>query len=113
MRITLLSACLLAVSRIAAAADMPANHPPIDGAEQITPANHSGEVTEAIPVAGYIYLHVKGAEGDEWLAAPAADLKPGARIKWNDGVIAPNFTSKSLNRSFASIRFVETVELAK
>ena len=99
---------------VAQAADLPAGHPAISGSgAKITPPSHSGEVLEAIPAAGYVYLHVKGPEGDEWLAAPAADLKPGAKIVWNDGMMMQNFTSKTLNRTFPSIRFVETAEPAK
>ncbi len=117
MRLTL-AAVLLALSLatpVAQAADLPAGHPPIGGATSNTPVppTHSGEVLEAIPAAGYVYLHVKGPEGDEWLAAPAADLKPGTKINWNDGMMMQNFASKTLNRTFPSIRFVETVERAK
>lgn len=117
MRLTRLAvlAALTAVAPAAVsfAADMPAGHPPIEGTRQITPPSHSGEVQEAIPAAGYIYLHVTGTEGDEWLAAPATDLKPGAKINWNDGMVMRDFTSKTLNRTFATIRFVEIVEPAK
>jgi hypothetical protein len=115
MRTSLVAACfaLTLAAPVSQAADLPANHPPMEGSRQLTPPSHSGEVLEAIPAAGYVYLHVKGPEGDEWLAAPAADLKPGTKVNWNDGMMMQNFTSKTLNRTFASIRFVETVERAK
>ena len=96
------------------AAELPPGHPPVDAsAHQLTPPSHSGEVLEAIPAAGYVYLRVKGPEGEEWLAGPVTDLKPGTKVVWNDGMMMQNFTSKTLNRTFASIRFVETVERAK
>ncbi len=117
MRITLVSV-LFALTIAAAptqAADLPPGHPPLDGSttKAPTPPSHSGEVLEAIPAAGYVYLHVKGPEGDEWLAAPASDLKPGTKINWNDGMMMQNFTSKTLNRTFPLIRFVEIAERAK
>ncbi len=116
MRILLLAAAvtlsLAAPMAASQAGDLPAGHPPLDQNRQSTPPSHSGEVVEAIPVASYIYLHVKGADGDEWLAAPATDLQPGAKIRWNDGAIMHNFTSKTLNRTFETIRFVEVVERA-
>ena len=113
MRLFFLSLVLCIPAMMASAADMPAGHPPIDSPRQIAAPSHSGVVMEAIPAAGYIYLRVKGAEGEEWLAAPLADFKPGAKVVWNDGMMMQNFASKTLNRTFASIRFVEFVEPAK
>ena len=75
--------------------------------------SHSGTVTETIPVPSYVYVHVKGAEGEEWLAAPSAEVKVGAKVNWNDGLVMKGFVSKTLNRTFDSIRFVEILEVAK
>ena len=94
------------------AADLPAGHPPIDHAQKAIQPSHNGEVVEAVPAAEYVYLRVKGSGGDEWLAALASDLKPGTKIRWNDGLVMRDFTSKTLNRTFASVRFVEIVERA-
>jgi hypothetical protein len=116
MRTTALAAVLAlfiaAPTAVSLAADLPSGHPPLDQSRQATAPTHLGQVVEALPAAGYVYLHVKGAEGDEWLAAPAADFKPGAKVRWNDGTAMQNFTSKALNRTFATIRFVEVVERA-
>jgi hypothetical protein len=116
MRITALAAAVLltvaAPMAVCRAGDLPSGHPPVGQGPTVGPANHTGDVLEAIPAAGYVYLHVKGADGDEWLAAPANDLKPGAKIRWNDGMIMKNFTSKTLQRTFATIRFVEVAEPA-
>ncbi len=118
MRITLLAATLAVVLAApmagAGAADLPPGHPPMDQATTTAAKpTHSGVVLEAIPAAGYIYLHVKGSDGEEWLAGPAADLKPGTKIRWNEGMVMRNFTSKTLKRTFATIRFVEVVEPAE
>ena len=101
----------------AAPTTMPAGHPAM-GSMMAAPAaspkaTHAGSVTEILPAGPYIYIHAKGAEGEEWLAASALDLKPGASIKWNDGSIMNNYQSKSLNRTFDKVRFVEVVEVVK
>ncbi len=108
-----LSVFLASSSMPVFAADLPAGHPPIDQSQQQPVANHSGEVTEATPAAEYIYLHVKGSDGEEWLATMKSDIKPGTKIKWNDGFVMRNFNSKTLNRTFESVRFVEVAEPAK
>ncbi len=117
MRITSLAAAvalsLVASAAVASAADLPAGHPALGQLSKEVTVNHTGTVLEALPAAGYVYLHVKGADGDEWLAATAVAVKPGAKIRWNDGMIMKNFTSKTLKRTFASVRFVEVVEPAE
>ena len=85
MRITLLAATLAVVLAApmagAGAADLPPGHPPMDQATTTAAKpTHSGVVLEAIPAAGYIYLHVKGSDGEEWLARAGAQvLKPGTK----------------------------------
>lgn len=92
---------------------MPAGHPPINQNGAPAAMNHSGTVAETIPAAGYVYIHVNGSEGDQWLAAPSTELKNGANIKWADGMLMQNFHSKTLNRTFDKIFFVQAVEEAK
>ena len=117
MRITSLAAalalCLTAPVAVALAADLPPGHPAVTPGTKTVAVNHSGTVLEAIPAAGYVYLHVKGADGDEWLAATAVDVKPGAKVRWNDGMVMKNFTSKTLKRTFPAVRFVEVLEPVK
>jgi len=107
-----IAALMLATISAVSAADLPAGHPPLDQARQATPATHSGEVLETLPASSYLYIRVKGAEGEEWLAAMSVDVKVGNKIKWNDGSIQRNFSSPSLNRKFESVRFVEVIEKA-
>ena len=95
---------------------MPAGHPAMGtmAAPAESPkATHAGTVTEVLPAGPYVYIHAKAAEGEEWLAASALELKPGASIKWNDGSVMSNYQSKSLNRTFDKVRFVEVVEVVK
>ena len=112
--IVLLSALVLAFpASMVSAGDLPAGHPNIDALKDKLVATHAGVVTEAISATSYTYLHVKGDGGEEWLATSQMDIKPKSKIRWNDGSIMTNFTSKSLNRTFDKIRFVEVVEVQK
>ena len=119
--LVLLSAALPVVAADAppaatAPTGMPAGHPAMGTmapAMEAPKATHAGTVTEVLPAGPYIYIHAKAAAGEEWLAASAIDLKPGASIKWNDGSIMSGYQSKSLNRTFDKVRFVEVVEVVK
>lgn len=98
----------------APAGKMPAGHPSF---EQMQPAGkaemkHTGTVQEILAASPYIYIHVNGAEGDQWLAAPSIDLKKGATIRWPDGMPMNGWFSKSLNRKFDTVYFVTGVEPA-
>jgi len=99
------------------AADLPSGHPAIAPGQQAPAAaelpTHSGIVTEVFPTGSYVYVHVKTEAGDEWLAGPVIDLKPGSTAKWNEGHVMANFASPSLKRTFESIRFVETLKPAE
>ena len=116
MRLFVLSA-LFATTTLAAAvaADMPAGHPAVSpapqGANAALEAKHSGTVSEVFAADPYVYVHVKGDGGDEWLAGPKADIKVGATVRWNDGTVMTNFNARSMNRTLDKVRFVEVLEL--
>lgn len=78
----------------------------------VTLAN-TGEVLETIPALQYSYIHVKTADGDEWIAASQGDYKAGQQIQYSNGIMLSNFHSKTLDRTFASIRFVSRVEIVQ
>jgi hypothetical protein len=89
---------------------MPAGHPPV-GQNAPAPAIHSGTVLETIPASNYIYIHVNGDAGDQWLAAPATELKTGATIRWPEGMLMANYHSKTLDRTFEKVYFIGGVEV--
>ncbi len=89
---------------------MPAGHPPV-GQNAPAAAVHSGTVLETIPASSYVYIHVKGDAGDQWLAAPAIELKTGATIRWPEGMLMANYHSKTLDRTFDQVFFVGSVEV--
>ncbi len=125
MRLPVLAAFFVAVPLAASLAQMPTGpmstgkmppgHPSI-GQGQAAPQaqmNHTGTVEEVLPASPYVYIRVKEGSDDKWLAAPAADLKTGSTIRWPDGMPMKNFFSKTLQRNFDSVDFVEAVEPVK
>ncbi|HIJ39377.1 MAG TPA: hypothetical protein HPP80_10840 [Rhodospirillaceae bacterium] len=95
-------------------AKLPPGHPSV-GDMQLAPKtqemNHSGSVQETIAASPYVYIRAKTAEGDIWLAGPSLELKNGQEIRWPEGMPMKNFFSKTLQRTFDVVYFVNAVEL--
>lgn len=70
---------------------------------------NEGKVVSTMSTAGYSYVEVAAASGTEWIAGPATVLKAGDTIRYSDGAVMANFTSKSLQRTFPKITFVDHV----
>lgn len=90
-----------------AGATLPPDHPkeiPSD-----TKLVNSGKVLEVIQSSYYTYLRVSGKKGPVWLAAYKIDIAKGTEIDYSDGVEMSGFHSKSLNRTFDAIIFVDSV----
>ncbi|MGD8320955.1 MAG: GW dipeptide domain-containing protein [Gemmatimonadota bacterium] len=71
----------------------------------------SGTVKQSIKAAGYTYIEVDADGESVWLAAPEMDLEDGAAISWSGGLIMKDFASKTLNRTFPEILFVDAVQV--
>ena len=100
------------VAPAASGGAMPANHPAALPAD--TKLVNSGKVLEVIDSPMYTYLQVTTDKDPLWLAAyKTAGLAKGATVKYSNGIAMPKFHSKSLNRTFDMIIFVDTVEVAK
>lgn len=69
-----------------------------------------GLVTETIQGGSYTYVHIDTATGAEWLAAATIELAMGDTVRYSDGVMMEDFYSNSLQRTFATIRFVGRLE---
>lgn len=65
----------------------------------------SGKVLETIDSGGYTYMQVDTGKIQQWVAIPAAKIKTGEEVSYYDGMVMPNFTSKSLSRTFDSVVF--------
>jgi hypothetical protein len=71
----------------------------------------TGKVLEVVDSPMYTYLKVSGDKGPIWLAAYKIDVTRGSTVKYSGGIPMQKFYSKSLNRTFDLIIFVEALEL--
>lgn len=74
---------------------------------------NTGKVIEVIDTSMYTYLQVKTDNGPVWLAASKTSIAKGANISYPNGAVMSNFFSKSLNRTFEKIIFLDKVEVMK
>ena len=111
---TLAFATLIAVTPMAAlqAQTLPPGHPPMPGETAPATVSH-GTVLESIDVNPYVYVRVKTEAGELWLAAPVVTLAKGAQVSWPDGMVMTNYHSRSLDRTFDRVTFVQAIIPAK
>lgn len=106
------------VSTTAVAQPFPAGHPAVDvkkeakGAPE-APLPQKAKVVSAIDAAPYTYLEVTQNKKTLWLAANAVPAKKGDVIRFDNGMPMTNFHSKTLNRTFPSVLFVNRVIITK
>jgi hypothetical protein len=101
-----------------AAESLPAGHPPVDAKRQGQGASEAqlpqkGKVLSAIDVPQYTYLEVIQNKKTLWIAGPTVAARKGDIIRFDDGMAMSNFHSKTLNRTFPSISFVNNVVITK
>ena len=65
----------------------------------------TGTVLEAMDASGYTYMQVDTGKEKVWVAIPATQVKTGDKITYNQGMVMPDFHSKTLDRSFKQIVF--------
>ena len=68
---------------------------------------NEGRVLDVIHANEFTYLEVDRADGKVWIAAPRTEIRPGARIDYEDGAVMQNFYSKLLKRTFPSVMFIK------
>jgi len=73
-----------------------------------TGASVHGKVTEVIEAAGYTYVEIDTGTEKVWAAGPDTPIKPGDNIGFDTGMPMANFHSKSLQRDFPVIYFVDS-----
>lgn len=86
--------------------EMPVNH----DAEQVSDIAQ-GKIIEVFASAGYTYIRVSRDSQEKWLAVPETFLSEGQLVTWEGGAEMNNFTSRSLNKTFESIWFVDKVAI--
>jgi len=67
---------------------------------------NEGTVLDVIHANDFTYLEVARAESKEWIAVQRTEIRPGTRIRYEDGAVMPNFYSKLLKRTFPSVMFI-------
>jgi hypothetical protein len=73
--------------------------------EAAIPSSLSGKVVETMNSGGYTYVCLEKAGKKTWVAVPQMPVSVGQEMAFQPGNEMPNFTSKSLNRTFESIIF--------
>ena len=101
-----------------AADPVPRGHPPMDAMKpgHAMPAAQlaqKGKVLSVIDVPQYTYLEVSQNKKTFWIAGPTVAAKKGDVIRFDDGMVMSNFHSKTLNRDFPAISFVNQVVVTK
>jgi len=69
----------------------------------------SGTVTETMDAAGYTYLQVDTGTEKIWAAAPKFDVKVGDAVVVPEGMAMKDYHSKTLDRDFPVVYFVNAV----
>lgn len=98
---------------------LPAGHPPVDGNNQIntlsgetgTEQTQEATVVSTINIPEFTYLEVKQDKQKRWLATSSLAAKKGDLIQFNNGSTITDFHSKKLNRTFASMTFVDNAAI--
>jgi hypothetical protein len=95
---------------------LPAGHPAINGQADTLAAmpevfkSQKGTVVSIINIPQFTYLEVRQDNQTRWIvAASVVNVKKGDTIEFDSGTTVKNFTSKTLNRTFSSIAFVNHV----
>jgi len=65
----------------------------------------TGKVIETINASGYTYMLLESGGKTTWVAIPETAVVAGTVVKYFEGMVMENFTSKSLNRTFDAIVF--------
>ena len=106
---------LLALFALAgnASAELKQNAPKAPKAAGQNEYANSGKVLDVIDTSMYTYMQVSSDKGQIWLAASKTKVAKGQSISYPSGATMTNFTSKSLNRTFDSIIFLDKVEILK
>jgi hypothetical protein len=75
---------------------------------------NQGKVLDTMDASIYTYIQVSSDKGPLWLATTSTRVAKGDTINYpDDGVVMNNFTSKSLNRKFDRIIFIDKMSVLK
>ena len=79
---------------------------------------NSGKVLSTIETDMYTYIEVSGKSDKDkddsiWLAVGSTKVAKGDSVRYGSGSVMTNFHSKSLNRTFPAITFIDKVQVVK
>ncbi|VAW65060.1 hypothetical protein MNBD_GAMMA11-2078 [hydrothermal vent metagenome] len=112
-----------AIEKNAVQTPLPAGHVPITGQNSVSQKNitqknitqknafsntFSGEVSETFNASTFTYVQIKTDNGALWAAGPVTVIKKGDQVSFGGQTPMENFHSKSLNRTFEMIYFVNS-----
>ena len=82
---------------------------------QAKTSNHSsvlsGEILEVLQTPSYTYLRVKDNVQEKWIAVVKMEAEAGKKVYYSRGMEMKNFESKTLNKVFPSVWFVDRASL--
>jgi hypothetical protein len=99
---------------------LPPGHPPLNTNDQTTASTVTSQaeqtqkatVVSALNIPQFTYLQVTQNNQTRWLATKTIAAKKGDVILFDEGSTMTNFSSKTLNRTFPSITFVNNATIA-
>ncbi|MHB1687027.1 MAG: hypothetical protein ACYCVH_06620 [Ignavibacteriaceae bacterium] len=77
--------------------------------QNLPAGTHAVKVLDKIDAANYTYLQVDENGNLYWLAAPQTQVDKGEVVYYSQGMEMKNFHSNTLNRTFDSILFVQSI----
>jgi len=75
------------------------------------PLPREGEVFEVIQAGSYTYIQVRENGQPLWIAAPRMEVEAGDRLGFSRGLTMQGFHSRTLDRTFDVILFVESARI--
>jgi len=86
---------------------LPPGHVPISAVPDAIQLTRKGKVLEVVDSPMYTYLRVTTDKDLVWLAVYKTEIAKDTIVSYSDGVAMSDFHSKSLNRTFDTIIFVD------
>lgn len=81
---------------------MPLQHPAVPTASIV-----SGKTIETFNAGGFTYVQIAAPNETLWAAGPLTTIKKDDEVSFSRNMLMRNFHSKSLNRDFEAIYFVD------
>ena len=102
--------CTLLLLAIGQAHAFPGKNASSDaGAAAPAAVGNSGTVVQTMNSGGYTYVLLDKDGNQTWAAMPETEIEVGEEIDLAPGAAMPNFTSRTLNRTFETIYFTSGV----